>query len=255
MPPPAPHHNAAGFEPAADDVFARIATRYDRLCDIFSLGLHRHWKARMARHMAGAPGTVWLDVASGTGDIPLRVLRRWCQQAPTDAKSAERRIIVSDLSPAMLAVARQKLGDAVQVDWRVLNAYDLDGVADASVDVYSISFGMKIMDRDQVIAQALRVLQPGGLFFCLEASRIRWPWLHHAYLRYMRWCLPLIAKLKGSQDPSTYRYFLKGIEEFPDQQGLTAELQAAGFQNVRHENLSLGIVALHIAQKPLNNKK
>lgn len=244
-----PPSNAAAFEPAADDVFARIAGRYDTLCDIFSLYLHRRWKARMAHHIARAPGSLLLDVASGTGDIPLRVLRRWRQQ-PLPAKNVERHIIVSDLSPAMLAVAQRKLGDAAQVDYRVLNAYSLDGIADNSVDAFSISFGMKIMDRDQVVHQALRVLKPGGLFFCLEASRIRWGALHRAYLRYMRWCLPLISRLKGDSDSSTYRYFLKGVEEFPDQETMVKELQAAGLTQVRFENLSLGIVALHIAQKP-----
>ena len=250
MTPPETPHNAAHFEPAHDDVFARIASRYDTLCDIFSLYLHRRWKARMAQHMASVSGTVWLDVASGTGDIPLRVLQRW-RREPKDLAAAPRRIIVSDLSPAMLAVAQRKLGPAPQVELRVLNAYDLQGIADASIDVYSISFGMKIMDRDQVIQQALRVLKPGGLFFCLEASRIRWGALHRAYLRYMRWCLPLIAKLKGGNDTSTYRYFLQGIEAFPDQDAMAQELAGWGFAHVRYENLSLGIVALHIAQKPL----
>ena len=244
---PEPSHNAAAFEPAADDVFARIAGRYDTLCDIFSLGLHRRWKARMAQHIAQVPGGLVLDVASGTGDIPLRVLHRW---RATGANPTACHIIVSDLSPAMLAVAQRKLGDDAAVDFRVLNAYQLDGIADSSIDAFSISFGMKIMDRDQVVQQALRALKPGGWFFCLEASRIRWGALHRAYLRYMRWCLPLIAKLKGDKDTSTYRYFLKGIEQFPDQQALAQELQQAGLHNVRWENLSLGIVALHIAQKP-----
>ncbi|MEG0920704.1 MAG: ubiquinone/menaquinone biosynthesis methyltransferase [Comamonas sp.] len=241
-----PTHNAAAFEPAADDVFARIAGRYDTLCDIFSLYLHRRWKARMAQCIAQAPGSLLLDVASGTGDIPLRVLRRWRAGGAT----TERHIIVSDLSPAMLAVAHRKLGENAVVDYRVLNAYSLDGIADNSVDAFSISFGMKIMDRDQVVRQALRVLKPGGLFFCLEASHIRWQALHRAYLHYMRWCLPMIAKLKGDQDTSTYRYFLKGIEEFPDQAALALELKAAGLRNVHWENMTLGIVALHMAKKP-----
>ena len=244
---PEPSHNAAAFEPATDDVFARIAGRYDTLCDIFSLGLHRRWKACMAQHIAQVPGSLVLDVASGTGDIPLRVLHRW---RASGASPSARHIIVSDLSPAMLAVAQRKLGDDAAVDLRVLNAYRLDGIADNSIDAFSISFGMKIMDRDQVVQQALRVLKPGGWFFCLEASRIRWGTLHRAYLRYMRWCLPLIAKLKGDKDTSTYRYFLQGIEQFPDQQALAQELQKAGLHQVRWVNLSLGIVALHIAQKP-----
>ena len=254
--PTPPDHNAAAFAPEVDDVFARIATRYDTLCDIFSLYLHRRWKARMAAHIAAAPGATVLDVASGTGDIPLRVLRRWRQRQGGAQPSTPVTIIVSDLSNAMLAMARQKIGVPAQgngaaiVDYRLLNAYDLAGIADNSVDVYSISFGMKIMDRDRVMREALRVLKPGGHFFCLEASHIRWGAVHRAYLHYMQWCLPLIAKLQGNSDTSTYRYFLKGIEDFPDQAGFAREIESMGFGPATFENLSLGVVALHTARKP-----
>ena len=254
--PTPPDHNAAAFAPEVDDVFARIATRYDTLCDIFSLYLHRRWKARMAAHIAAAPGATVLVVASGTGDIPLGVLRRWRQrQAGGIRPSTPVTIIVSDLSNAMLAMARQKIGPSTDgalaiVDYRLLNAYDLAGIADNSVDVYSISFGMKIMDRDRVMREALRVLKPGGRFFCLEASHIRWGAVHRAYLRYMQWCLPLIAKLQGNSDTSTYRYFLKGIEDFPDQAGFAREIESMGFGPATFENLSLGVVALHTARKP-----
>jgi ubiquinone/menaquinone biosynthesis C-methylase UbiE len=91
--------NAAVFRPESDDVFARIAGRYDRLCDIFSLGIHRVWKAHMARRAAAEDGAVVLDVASGTGDIPLRLLRRG-SKATT--------IWVTDLCPQMLEMARAK---------------------------------------------------------------------------------------------------------------------------------------------------
>jgi demethylmenaquinone methyltransferase / 2-methoxy-6-polyprenyl-1,4-benzoquinol methylase len=229
--------NAAHFDPIADDVFARIAGRYDWLCDIFSVFAHRLWKTRMAARMAGEGGTLALDVASGTGDIPVRLLRR---------AGGPEKILVTDICPQMLGEARKKLEGVSRVEFRQLDAHRLD-IADASIDVYSISFGMKICDRARVVAEARRVLKPGGVFYCLEAARIPFEPLHQAYLLYMRWCLPLIASIATSGDSSAYNYLLKGVREFPRQSDFAAELEASGFTSVSYENLTLGIVAIHRA--------
>ena len=233
--------NAARFLPGQDDVFARIARRYDLLCDLFSLGAHRLWKSRMARRLAERGGDTLLDLASGTGDIPLRLLRR--PGAPTT-------LWVTDLSPAMLDLAREKLSEATACRFAFADAESLADFADNSVDLVSISFGMKICDRRRVTAEAFRVLKPGGGFFCLEAARIPWPWLHGAYLAYMDWCLPLIATLAVGGDRSAYDYLLRGIHDFPSQARLAAEFVEAGFIGVTYENLTFGIVALHAATKP-----
>ena len=132
---------------------------------------------------------------------------------------------------------------------RLLDAHQL-ALPDASVDLYSISFGMKICDRVRVVSEAWRVLKPGGVFYCLEAARIPFEPLHQAYLIYMDWCLPLIARLATSGDRSAYNYLLKGVHEFPRQAAFAAELEAAGFNDVSYENLTLGIVAIHRAVKP-----
>ena len=234
--------NAAVFNSAHDDVFARIAGRYDRLCDIFSLGIHRLWKAQMARRMASHVGDVVLDVASGTGDIPWRLLRRG---------SSAREIWVTDQCPEMLAMAEMKLAahrGKVRIAQR--NAEDLHEVASNSVDLYSISFGMKICDRAKVVAEAFRVLKPGGTFYCLEAARIPVPIVHALYLRYMDWCLPVIGWFAAEGDRSAYDYLLRGVHGFPEQRAFAAELQAAGFSGVSYRNLTFGIVALHEGTKP-----
>jgi demethylmenaquinone methyltransferase / 2-methoxy-6-polyprenyl-1,4-benzoquinol methylase len=233
--------NAAAFDPEADDVFGRISGRYDRLCDVFSMGMHRHWKARMAQRMAEEDAGAILDVASGTGDIPVRLLRR--------APSSKASIIVSDVSRQMLAQAARKLGEHPRAQLKVLDAHALD-LPDASADLYSISFGMKICDRTRVLAEARRVLKPGGMFCCLEAARIPLEPLHRAYLAYMRWCLPVIARLATSGDASAYDYLVRGVHDFPEQKAFAAEIEAAGFDNVTVENLTLGIVAIHRAVKP-----
>lgn len=239
--------NAAAFVPAADDVFARIAGRYDRLCDIFSLGLHRGWKAHMAARMRRHVGVVALDVASGTGDIPRRLI---------DGGGQPLLLWVTDICPQMLALARAKLAGAGEaVRFAGGDAERLADFADASVDLYSISFGMKICDRRRVLAEAHRVLRPGGRFYCLEAARIRPEALHRAYLAYMRFCMPLIGRLAAKGDASAYLYLLRGVSGFPDQDAFAREIGEAGFEAVSYRNLTFGIVALHEATKPAREEQ
>ena len=234
--------NAAAFSPAADDVFARIAGRYDFLCDVFSVYAHRIWKNHVARRIAETPSTLVLDVASGTGDIPLRVLRRL--DATPMAKG--KKLLVTDICPEMLAMAQAKLGTAdPRIEYSLLDAHDLSSIESDSVDVYSISFGMKIMDRARVLSEARRVLRPGGTFFCLEAACIPIGFIHAAYLKYMDWCLPFIARLATGGDASAYDYLLRGVHEFPDQRAFASQIEDHGFGGVGFENLTLGIVALH----------
>lgn len=237
--------NAASFDPAADNVFARIAGRYDRLCDFFSLFIHRLWKSHMAAAIASHPGQVVLDVASGTGDIPKRVLRRLSGE-----KSDRRTIWVTDICPEMLAIAQTKLAGSPAVRIATADAHALRDFAAESVDLYSISFGMKICDRKRVLAEAFRVLKPGGTLFCLEAARIPVAPLHGLYLAYMRWCMPIVGRIATGGDASAYGYLLKGVHDFPAQRAFCREIEGFGFEKVAYRNLTLGIVALHSATKP-----
>jgi demethylmenaquinone methyltransferase/2-methoxy-6-polyprenyl-1,4-benzoquinol methylase len=237
-----PSTNAASFDSGADDVFGRIAGRYDVLCDLFSLGIHRVWKRRVAALIAAEPWSNMLDAAAGTGDVVLRVIRR-------DPALARRTIVVSDLSPAMLGIARRRIAPHA-LDFQVMDAHDLRAVGDASVDLYSISLGLKICDRARVVREAFRVLRPGGRFVALEASEIVLPWLHRLYLGYMDVCMPVIGWIATGGDASAYRYLLKGVHAFPDAEGFAAELRDMGFTDVAFERLSLGIVAIHTARKP-----
>lgn len=239
-----PSANAAQFDPTEDDVFARIAGRYDRLCDVFSLFIHRHWKARMARMIAAHASGVLLDVASGTGDIPLRILR----SRPIRESGGGAVLLVTDICPQMLDMAKRKLAGAAAAQFARMDAHDLRAVSTGSIDVFSISFGMKICDRAKVISEAVRVLKPGGRFYCLEAARIPFAPLHWLYLKYMGWCLPFIARI-AVNDASAYDYLLRGIHDFPTQEEFAHELTAAGFEKVAFENLTLGIVALHSGRK------
>jgi demethylmenaquinone methyltransferase/2-methoxy-6-polyprenyl-1,4-benzoquinol methylase len=236
--------NSAEFTPASDNVFARISGRYDRLCDVFSLGAHRLWKAFMARRMADLPGHTILDLASGTGDIPLRLTRV--------LQNGDNRVIwLSDVCPEMLDIARRKLAGAIS-DERILiaDAERLAAWSDDSVDMVSISFGMKICDRGRVLTEAFRVLRPGGYFLCLEAARIPFEPLHQVYLAYMRLCMPLIGSIASGGDRSAYDYLLRGVHEFPDQKTFAGEMTKVGYREIRISNLTLGVVALHQGRKP-----
>ena len=236
--------NAAHFQTEVDDVFGRIASRYDLLSDLFSLGIHRLWKRRVAQLIAGESWTSLLDAAAGTGDVVLRVARR---QNP----GPEQTIVASDISPQMLAIARRRaarLGAALE--FRILDAHNMSSIPDASVDLYSISLGLKICERTQVLREALRVLRPGGRFIALEASNIPWGWLHQLYLAYMSLCMPVIGWAATGGDASAYRYLLRGIQGFPTAEALASELSDLGFEEVSFERLSLGIVAIHMARKP-----
>ena len=238
--------NAADFHAQLDDVFGRIADRYDSLCDLFSLGVHRLWKRRVAALIAQEPWTCLLDAASGTGDVALRVARR-------QALPGKQTIIASDISPQMLAIARKRAGALARLmDCRILDAHSMPGIESGSIDLYSISLGLKICDRSRVIHEAMRVLRPGGRFISLEASNMVYPWLQRAYLRYMSLCMPIIGWIATGGDASAYKYLLKGIQEFPGAEALAAELSSAGFEDVSFERLSLGIVAIHLARKPLS---
>ena len=240
---PPSHANAADFAPLADDVFGRIAKRYDLLSDVFSFGIHRLWKRRVAKVIASEHWSTLLDGATGTGDIILRVLAHESVQ--------DRSIVASDISPQMLAIAEQKLSrhtDRVSV--RQLNAEAMTSVPSESLDAYSISLCLKICNRQVALREALRVLKPGGRIVVLEASNIPWRVVHAAYLAYMSLCMPVLGWLATGGDASAYRYLLHGIREFPSAEALAAVMADQGFTDIRFERLSLGIVAIHVARKP-----
>lgn len=244
--PPIQSKNAAEFYIEHDDIFGRIADRYDLLCDLFSFGIHRFWKHRVARIIAREPWSHLLDCATGTGDIILRVIKQ------IDIQHRQT-IVASDISPQMLTVAQKRFGSMIEmVELRVLDAHSMPDVATGSIDFYSISLGLKICERETVLQEAMRVLCPGGRLVILEASNIVWPWLHNLYLWYMRFCIPIIGWIATNGDASAYKYLLKGIEKFPGAEFLASELLTIGFEDVSFERISLGIVAIHVARKPLD---
>lgn len=241
------HDNAADFAWQHDDVFGRIANRYDRLCDIFSFGIHRLWKSRVAKRIARENWSTLLDGATGTGDIILRVLNH--------ELVGNRTIIASDISSKMLAIAQRRLAaHTSKVMLKQLNAEAMPSVANSSVDAYSMSLGLKICNRRAALTEAYRILRPGGQLIVLEASNIPYSFLHKAYLTYMTLCMPILGWVATVGDASAYKYLLQGVREFPSAEALAGEIMEHGFEDVAFERLSLGIVAIHTARKPRDER-
>lgn len=214
-------------------VFDAVAPRYDLMNDLMSLGIHRLWKHTLARRVQGLRGEV-LDLAGGTGDV-ARLLRR-----------ADRHISVCDPSLAMMRAGRQRPGGA-ELGWLAGEAECLP-LADASIDLLTLSFGLRNATRlAQALAEIRRVLRPGGQFVCLEFSRPR-PWLAPAYDLYSRVVIPRLGTAVAGE-PGAYQYLIESIRLFPDQAGLAALMRQAGFTEVRWEDLSFGIACLHFGRR------
>ncbi|MCB9959316.1 MAG: class I SAM-dependent methyltransferase [Rhodospirillaceae bacterium] len=225
------------------DVFDRVAARYDLMNDVMSGGIHRLWKDHFVASMRPRPGQLLLDVAGGTGDIARRFLKR----AGTDAEGRGARAILCDLTPAMVRVGRDRSIDASMVgglSYAVGDAEKLP-IADRSVDRVTIAFGLRNVARiDDALAEAHRVLKPGGLFYCLEFSRVRSAALRRLYDLYSFRVIPEIGRAVA-QDRDAYAYLVESIRKFPAQEELASRMEAAGLKRVRWENLSAGIAAIH----------
>ncbi|MFN3642662.1 MAG: bifunctional demethylmenaquinone methyltransferase/2-methoxy-6-polyprenyl-1,4-benzoquinol methylase UbiE [Gemmobacter sp.] len=222
-------------------VFSRVASRYDLMNDLMSAGIHRIWKDAMMDWLAPRPGQRLVDVAGGTGDIAFRFLRR----AP--GASA----VVCDMTAAMLDEGRSRaeaeaLGPAL--DWVVGDAMALP-FPDAAFDVYTISFGIRNVTRPAAaLAEAFRVLRPGGRLMVLEFSRIPNEALQWAYDRYSYNVIPAMGQVVTG-DRDSYQYLVESIRRFPDQNAFAAMIADAGFGQVKYRNLSFGIAALHSGWK------
>jgi demethylmenaquinone methyltransferase/2-methoxy-6-polyprenyl-1,4-benzoquinol methylase len=233
----------AAIEPEAKGrlvrgVFDRVAGRYDLMNDLMSGGIHRLWKEALLDWLVPRPGRHYLDVAGGTGDIALRLLDRLDGRA---------RVSIVDVNPQMLAVGRDRALDAgrcTELDWIAGDAMALP-LPDGAVDAVTIAFGIRnVTHIDRALAEARRVLRPGGRFLCLEFSKVFVPVLDRLYDLYSFSVVPLLGWVVVG-DAASYRYLVESIRRFPDQPTLAALLREAGFARVRYRNLSGGIAAIH----------
>ena len=231
-------------QPLVNEVFHKVANRYDLMNDLMSAGLHRLWKDAMVTWLNPPKRTGWkvLDVAGGTGDIAFRIV---------DASHGHAHATVLDINGSMLTVGRdraEKKGLSGNTDFVEANAEELP-FADSTFDAYTIAFGIRNVPRiDVALGEAFRVLKPGGRFLCLEFSEVEMPLLDKAYEAWSFNAIPRIGKMvTGDGEP--YSYLVESIAKFPNQQNFAAMISRAGFDRVSFRNYSGGIAALHSGWK------
>src|SRR5262245_43261383 len=191
-----------------NEVFARVARNYDLMNDLMSGGLHRLWKNDLIAWLAPPKGEVayaLLDVAGGTGDVALRIL-----DASPGASA-----VICDISGEMMQASRARKGAASErLDFVQGNAEALPFPA-KSFDAYTIAFGMRNLTHiDAALAEAFRVLKPGGRFMCLEFSSVEVPFLDALYDAYSFNAIPALGQLVAG-DSAAYRYLVESIRRFP----------------------------------------
>ena len=220
-------------------VFDSVASRYDVMNDLMSLGLHRVWKAYTLAVSGVREGQRVLDIAGGTGDLALAFARK---------VGTRGEVVHTDINEAMLRTGRDRLIDAgVVLPTVVCDAEKLPFSSDR-FDVVSVAFGLRNMThKDLALREMQRVLKPGGRLLVLEFSRVAAP-LRRAYDWYSFQVLPRLGRWVAG-DEASYRYLAESIRMHPDQAELRALMKTAGFGHVDVHNLSAGVVALHCGLK------
>ncbi len=233
-----------GFEPVAEEtkakrveqVFDRVAGRYDLMNDLMSFGMHRLWKAFAVSVARVKPGERVLDVASGSGDLARAFAARGAQ------------VWMSDINGPMLARGRDRLLDAGHMSPAVQCDAERLPFGSASFDCVSVGFGLRNMTRkDAALAEMARVLKPGGRLLVLEFSQV-WKPLQKPYDLYSFHVLPWLGE-KVAGDAAPYRYLAESIRMHPDQPALAVMMERSGLEMVEYFNLAAGAVAVHRGYK------
>ncbi|KXJ96802.1 ubiE/COQ5 methyltransferase family-domain-containing protein [Microdochium bolleyi] len=273
-PPPPPRTTHFGFEDGVTEadktervasVFHSVAESYDRMNDLMSFGWHRIWKDHFVSSLnpgasSSNPPSAQriLDIAGGTGDIAFRMLH----QAHVVNRNPDVHVTISDINASMLAVgaSRSKALPASQqanLSFLEADATQLPAsIPDSSIDLYTVAFGIRnFANIPQALREAHRVLKPGGIFACLEFSKVGNPVFDAVYKRWSFSAIPLIGQLVTG-DRDSYQYLVESIERFPSQDEFRDMIKDAGFVvgGKGYEDLTGGIAAIHKGMKPLDAK-
>src|SRR6516165_4704195 len=215
-------------------MFDQVAERYDLLNDVLSLGQDRWWRRVVAGVVAARPGERVLDLAAGTGT------------SSRTFTTAGAYCIACDFSLGMLQVGARNPGNVRFVAGDALRLPFADQVFDA----VTISFGLRnVADLDTALAEMHRVTRPDGRLVICEFGHLRPAALNAFYERYLAAALPAVAK-RLSPAGDAYEYLAESIKDWPAQAELARLIAAAGWTAIRWRNLTLGVVAVHVARRP-----
>ena len=220
------------------NVFNQVYDQYDLMNDVMSLGIHRLWKKSMINMMNPSPNQKLVDVACGTGDIAKLFLNHVHNSS---------QITCVDPNKGMIKKGKEKLNKFKNLNWVIAPAEKLP-IENNLFDFYTISFGLRnTKSLDDALAEAYRVLKPGGRYLCLEFSKIQNSNLNFIYKSYSK-LIPSLGKLiVGEKEP--YEYLINSIESFVNQDELIDLMKKNNFQKCTYRNLSGGIVAIHSGWK------
>lgn len=220
------------------DVFESVASKYDLMNDLMSLGIHRLWKRHFIAISGIQPGQRVLDLAGGTGDIAALMSKQ---------VGSGGSVVLSDINDAMLTVGRQRMEDrgiVGNIEYSLANAEKLP-FADGEFDAVTIAFGLRnVTDQNAALKEMFRVLKAGGRAMILEFSKVEFEGLKKIYDTYSFSILPRLGKVIAD-DEDSYRYLAESIRKHPDQDKLAGMMEDAGFSNVTYQNMTGGIVAIH----------
>ncbi len=224
------------------EVFNSVASRYDLMNDLMSMGIHRLWKRFTITTAQLRPGQRVLDLAGGTGDLAALIARQ---------VGAEGQVVLADINEAMLQHGRTRLldmGFAGNIEYVQANAESLP-FAENHFHCITMAFGLRnVTNKEAALKSAHRVLKPGGRFLVLEFSKPAVGFLEKLYDAYSFNIIPKLGRwITGDAD--SYQYLVESIRKHPDQKTLQAMFEQSGFKRTRYLNLSGGIVALHSGYK------
>jgi len=224
-------------------MFDQIAGRYDLLNALISLGLDRYWRRKAVAVLAPRSGEIFLDVGCGTGDVALEIVRR----------EPRARVVGIDPAMAMLLLAGHKVRRARMADRVTFRAADVTSPAEkfpeAPFDGVTCSFCIRnIPDRAAALGRMASVLRGGGRAVILELTRPQHRLARLGHKLYNRWLVPLAGRFLSRA--GAYRYLVRSIEYFPEPRAICDAMAGAGFQNVRMNGLSAGVVTLFTGDLP-----
>jgi len=223
-------------------LFSSVAKKYDIMNDVLSLGMHRGWKDKFVKRVKPQRGEAILDMAGGTGDIAFRMADRGAD------------VTVSDINQEMLdvgaerAMERSEGPDTGSLVFSCQNAEEVSFSSNA-FDAYTIVFGIRnVTYKDKALAEAYRVLRPGGRFYCMEFSTTEWAGFKEIYELYSDQIMPRMGQVVAG-DADSYRYLVESIRRFPKPAEFEAMIREAGFVNTKVEVILGGAVTIHSGWK------